>query len=138
MPKSPAGRESCGLRPRAGSIPGAHRLVFSKCSTEVGPAHPGVIDGGTRLDLLPSRQRTQDHGIEARVADESCRDIERSLIVARQRNTDAITVAMGLTVERLVVDAVEGLHPTRPRELRRRPGRRAAGVVRRVAGDVAV
>src|SRR5215471_12302368 len=101
QPESPPNRPSPSTRP------------LTKERLQVLPRHPSVIRRCVRLELFPTRQRSNHDRLEPGVAHETGGDIERLLIVARERNADAITLAMGFTLEHLEIDGVECFHPAR-------------------------
>src|SRR6185369_14769364 len=80
-------------------------------SAQLLSAHSGVVWLRVGLELLPPNKRTDDDGIESRIAHQCRCGIERLRIVAGERDADPIALAMRLGLQSLVVHGVECLHP---------------------------
>jgi len=81
-------------------------------SAQLLSAHSGVVWLRVGLELLPPSKRTDDDGIESRIAHQCRCGIERLRIVAGERDADPIAVAVRLDLQRLVVHRVKCHPPT--------------------------
>src|ERR1043165_6632550 len=86
---------------RAGSLGGIERLAQLGRGEELG------VDRRADVELAGACQAADDDRLEAGVADQPLRDLERRGVVARERDPDQRRLAMRLAREAARVDRVE-------------------------------
>src|SRR5207237_3847675 len=96
------------------------------------------VGRGAGLEFFASGERTGDHRIEARITHQSCCGFEGILIIAGERDTEPISFAVRLGLERFEVHRVECLHPSSRRKYRCSPTGRALRMLGRLACDLSV
>src|SRR5712691_12540192 len=107
------------------SVPAGAPLFDAQDRSYLRSGHPAGVRFCIGLEFFSARERSGDDRIKAGVTHELRSDIERSPIIARERNADSVAIAMRFLLQRLEVNGVERLHPSRTGEHRRGPPGRA-------------
>src|SRR5207302_223215 len=114
------------------------RRVLAKNLSQLSCSHPGVVYRCVRLEILPARESADDDRVEADIADKSGCDFKSILIIAGQRDADAVSVTMCLSLKGFEIHCVERLHPSCTWKYRGGPPGRALWMPHRLACCLAI